>query len=283
LRVDARRALVEPEHARLSIARQCELLGLARSSYYYRAATESPENLRLMRLIDEQYTKRPFYGVEKMTTWLRQDKGELVNPKRVRRLMRLMGIEAIYPKPRLSQGNAEHRIYPNTLAVDFCLTALEDALQIGRPEITTFDKFADVETSYPPESISKTHPNLTFAEILARTVAVRKQARQELIVLTDSTQLNPQPLPPYAQISFFKPELGKSAEAVELVRKYYKPVHQERVNRGVVKSWMYFNVRYPGGMNQEYGQIALSSYSRSKPATAKARRTRSTTATPARE
>jgi hypothetical protein len=130
--------------------------------------------------------------------------------------------------------------------------------EYDRVTITTFDKFADVETSYPSEVISKPHPNLTFAEILARTTAVRKQARQELIVLTDSTQLNPQPLPPYAQISFFKPELGKSAEAVELVRKYYKPVHQERVNRGVVKSWMYFNDRYPGGMNQEYGQIALS-------------------------
>jgi hypothetical protein len=124
--------------------------------------------------------------------------------------------------------------------------------------ITTFDKFADVEGSYPPEVFSKPHPNLTFAEILARTVAVRKQARQELIELTDSTQLNPQPLPPYAQIAFFKPELGKGAEAIELVRKYYKPVHQERVNRGVLKSWMYFNVRYPGGVNQEYGQIALS-------------------------
>jgi putative transposase len=90
-------------------------LGLARSSYYYQTATESPENLRLMRLIDEQYTKRPFYGVEKMTGWLREDKGELINPKRVRRLMRLMGIEAIYPKPRLSQGHAEHRSYPYLL------------------------------------------------------------------------------------------------------------------------------------------------------------------------
>lgn len=68
-----------------------------------------------MRLIDEQYTKRPFYGVEKMTTWLREDKSELVNRKRVRRLMRLMGIEAIYPKPRLSQVKNEHRIYPYLL------------------------------------------------------------------------------------------------------------------------------------------------------------------------
>ncbi len=130
--------------------------------------------------------------------------------------------------------------------------------EYDRVTITTFDKFADVETSYPPESISKPHPNLKFAEILARTVAVRKQARQELIELTESTQLNPQPLPPYAVIVFFKPEPGKGAEAVELVRKYIKPVHQERVNRGILKSWMYFNVRFPGGASREYNHIGLS-------------------------
>lgn len=96
------------------MVRQCELLGLERSSYYYRAASESPENLMLMRLIDEQYTRTPYYGILRMTAWLRS-KGHPINHKRVRRLMRQMGIEAIYPKPRLSQGVPEHRIYPYLL------------------------------------------------------------------------------------------------------------------------------------------------------------------------
>jgi len=98
------------------------MLGLSRSSYYYRARPESQLNLLLMRLIDEQYTKRPFYGVPRMTTWLRRQ-GYGVNPKRVARLMGLMGLEAIHPKPRLSQGCKEHRIYPYLLrdhVIDRC-------------------------------------------------------------------------------------------------------------------------------------------------------------------
>ena len=94
--------------------RQCELLGLNRSSLYYEAAVETAENLRLMRRIDEQYTARPFYGSRKMTAWLVQQ-GEVVNRKRVQRLMRLMGLEAIYPKPRLSGAARGHRIYPYLL------------------------------------------------------------------------------------------------------------------------------------------------------------------------
>ena len=65
-----RRALVEPGHAEISVRRQCELLGISRSGLYYRPAGETPENLRLMRLIDEQYTKRPFFGSRRMTVWL---------------------------------------------------------------------------------------------------------------------------------------------------------------------------------------------------------------------
>ncbi len=130
--------------------------------------------------------------------------------------------------------------------------------EYDRVTITTFDKFTDVEGSYPPESISKPHPNLTFAEILARTTATRKQARQEFIELMDSTTLNPQPLPPFAVIAFHKPESGKGIETAELVRKYMKPVHQERVNRGLLKSWMYFYVRFPGGASREYNHIGLS-------------------------
>jgi putative transposase len=98
----------------LSVRRQCELLGLNRSSLYYEPAAETADNLRLMRLIDEQYTARPFYGSRKMTVWL-QGRGEEVNRKRVQRLMRLMGLEAIFPKPRLSATGRGHRIYPYLL------------------------------------------------------------------------------------------------------------------------------------------------------------------------
>jgi putative transposase len=108
------RLLIEAAHPELSVRRQCELLGLNRSSFYYEPALESPDNLRLMRLIDEQYTRRPYYGSRRMTIWL-QEQGEGVNRKRVQRLMRIMGLEAIYPKPRLSVPGRDHRIYPYLL------------------------------------------------------------------------------------------------------------------------------------------------------------------------
>ena len=98
----------------MSVRRQCELLGLNRSSLYYEPTAETADNLRLMRLIDEQYTARPFYGSRKMAVWL-QGRGEGVNRKRVQRLMRLMGLEAIFPKPRLSAVGRGHRIYPYLL------------------------------------------------------------------------------------------------------------------------------------------------------------------------
>jgi putative transposase len=101
-------------HPKPRVRRQCELLGLNRSSLYYKPAGESSENLRLMRLIDEQYTACPFYGSRRMTAWLTQQ-GEPVNRKRVQRLMRLMGLEAIYPKPRLSAAGRGHRTYPYLL------------------------------------------------------------------------------------------------------------------------------------------------------------------------
>jgi putative transposase len=90
------------------------LLGLTRSQVYYQPASATQENVRLMRLIDEQYTARPFYGSRRMTAWLVKH-GEPVNRKRVQRLMRLMGLEAIYPKPRLSAAGRGHRIYPYLL------------------------------------------------------------------------------------------------------------------------------------------------------------------------
>jgi hypothetical protein len=90
------------------------LLGLSRSSLYYEPGGGVAEDLRLMRLIDELYTARPFYGSRRMTIRL-NGQGEEVNRKRVRRLMRVMGLEAIYPKPRLSPAGKSHRIYPYLL------------------------------------------------------------------------------------------------------------------------------------------------------------------------
>jgi putative transposase len=90
------------------------LLGLNRSSVYYEPAAETAENLALMRRMDEHYTKYPFYGSRRMTAWLVQE-GEDVNRKRVQRLMRVMGLEAIYPKPKLSVAGRGHRIYPYLL------------------------------------------------------------------------------------------------------------------------------------------------------------------------
>jgi len=96
------------------VRRQCELLGLSRASLYYEPAPETEENLRLMRLIDQEYTAHPFLGSRRLTAWL-IDQGEEVNRKRVQRLMRLMGLEAIYPKPKLSTASREHRVYPYLL------------------------------------------------------------------------------------------------------------------------------------------------------------------------
>jgi putative transposase len=105
---------VDLEHSDLSIRRQCELLGLNRSGLYYEPVGESEENLRFMRLIDEQYTRTPFYGSRKMTKWLVSE-GHPVNRKRISRLMEVMGIEAVYPKPKLSQPGEGHKIYPYLL------------------------------------------------------------------------------------------------------------------------------------------------------------------------
>lgn len=171
----------------MSITRQCQLLGLARTTWYYQPRGESLRNLRLLNLLDEQYTRTPFYGVPRMTAWL-GTQGERVNEKRVRRLLRKLGLAALYPKPRLSQPAPGHRIYPYllrnvaitrvnqvwssdityirlsagfvylvaimdwfsryvlswevsvTLESSFCLTALDWALRIARPEIFNSDQ-----------------------------------------------------------------------------------------------------------------------------------------------
>lgn len=179
--------LIEPAHPTLSIRRQCELVGLNRSSYYYQPAVESEENLALMRRIDEHYLEAPEYGYRTMTTLLKRE-GYAVNHKRVLRLMRLMGIQAVYPKPNTSKAHPEHQVYPylltnrviqrpndvwctdityipmptgfmylvavmdwhsrfvlswelsNSMDTDFCLTALENALAMGKPVIFNSDQ-----------------------------------------------------------------------------------------------------------------------------------------------
>ena len=98
----------------MSISRQCELIGLSRSTFYLPAATESAENLRLMRLIDEQYLKTPFYGSRRMTAFLERH-GEAVNRKRVQRLMALMGLEGLHPHRRTTIADPTARAYPYLL------------------------------------------------------------------------------------------------------------------------------------------------------------------------
>jgi putative transposase len=106
--------LVEGGHAEISVRRQCELLGVNRSSLYYQPAGESEENLKLMRLLDEEYMRHPFYGSRRMKLWL-GEQGHEVNRKRVRRLMEVMGIEAVYPQPKVSQPGEGHKIHPYLL------------------------------------------------------------------------------------------------------------------------------------------------------------------------
>jgi len=106
--------MVDRGHADISLRRQCELLGVNRSGLYYQPLGESDENLRLMRLLDEQYTRAPFYGSRRMAAWL-GTQGFEVNRKRVSRLIAVLGIEAVYPKPKLSQPGEGHRVYPYLL------------------------------------------------------------------------------------------------------------------------------------------------------------------------
>ena len=106
--------MVEPGKEGLPIGRQCELLGLSRSGYYYRPHPVSVEDMELMRLIDEEYTRHPFRGSRRMVDWL-ADQGHPVGRDRVRRLMRVLGLQAIYPKKRLSLENKAHPKYPYLL------------------------------------------------------------------------------------------------------------------------------------------------------------------------
>jgi len=106
--------MINFQDPQVSVSRQCRLLDLSRSSVYYKPVEMAPQDLLLMRLIDEQYLKTPFYGSRSMTLHL-QRLGYQANRKRIQRLMRLMGLEAIYPKPKTSRPHPEHKIYPYLL------------------------------------------------------------------------------------------------------------------------------------------------------------------------
>ena len=109
-----RQALIDRDHQQLSLVRQCILLAVSRASVYYRPVPTRAEDLELMALMDRQYLKTPFYGSRKMKAWLLGE-GYLVSRKRVRRLMRLMDLEAIYRRPNTSKPAPGHRIYPYLL------------------------------------------------------------------------------------------------------------------------------------------------------------------------
>ena len=115
--------MIEPKHPELSIRRQCELVGLNRSTYYWQPAGETALNLALMEQIDKEYTRTPFYGYRKMTVRLVQKHGYEVNHKRVARLMQKMGLQAIYAGPKTTIADKQHKKYPYLLR----------GLEINRP------------------------------------------------------------------------------------------------------------------------------------------------------
>ena len=114
LSTEQKRQLIDANHSMLSIQRQCGLVGLSRSAYYYTPAVESHENLQLMRLLDAQYLLTPFYGSRRMTVWLKAQ-GYPINRKRIQRLMRLMGLEGLAPGPQTSVARPAHPRYPYVL------------------------------------------------------------------------------------------------------------------------------------------------------------------------
>jgi len=182
-----RQGMIDRNHRELSLVRQCSLVRISRSSVYYQPTPTRAEDLELMSLLDRQYLKTPFYGSRKMKAWL-QGQAHPVGRNKVRRLMRLMGLEAIYRRPNTSKPMPGHRIYPyllkgmeikrvnqvwaadityipmargfmylvavmdwhsryvlawrlaNTMDIDFCVQALEEALSKGRPEIFNTDQ-----------------------------------------------------------------------------------------------------------------------------------------------
>lgn len=126
-----KRVLLEPAYAYLPISRQCKLLEISRSSYYFSPQGLDAEDLMVMEAIDKIYTKHPFYGSPKITDALRKQ-GKLYNHKRIARLMRIMGIQALYPKKNLSKQNQDHKVYPYLLRN----TKIERNNQVWSTDIT---------------------------------------------------------------------------------------------------------------------------------------------------
>jgi putative transposase len=129
--VEVRRSLIEPRQPDLTVQRQCELLGLPRSTHYYRPAPETPANLEVMRWIDAQYLETPYYGSRRMTAALHTE-GWHVNRKRVQRLMRLMGLEGLQPKRTTTKLAPGHRLFPYLLRN----TAISHPDQVWSADIT---------------------------------------------------------------------------------------------------------------------------------------------------
>src|SRR4051794_28284459 len=113
--IERRRQMIDPEHPELSIVRQCELVSISRSGFYYQPAGETPLNLELMRLIDAQFLETPWYGSRQMARHLRREH-YVVGRKRVRRLMAKMGLAPIYQQPRTTVPSPEHRVFPLSAA-----------------------------------------------------------------------------------------------------------------------------------------------------------------------
>ena len=130
--MEDKRRCIEPEHPQLSIDQQCDLLELTRSSYYYQPQPEIEENLKLMRRLDELCLQHPYYGSRRLAAALSMDCEEALNRKRVQRLMRLMGLEVLYPKRNLSRPAPGHEIYPYLLRG----VAIERVNQVWSSDIT---------------------------------------------------------------------------------------------------------------------------------------------------
>ncbi len=114
LSIADRRHLIDEDHSDISINRQCELMQVSKGALYYQPKPIDPYTLLLMNLIDKQHTKTPFYGSRRLLAWLKQE-GHQINRKRFQGLMKTMRIEAIYPKPKLTKRNDEHKVYPYLL------------------------------------------------------------------------------------------------------------------------------------------------------------------------
>lgn len=124
--------MLEPKNKQISISRQCALLGISRTQFYYKRKHETQENFDIMLELDKQYLKTPYYGVRRMTEHIKRAMGLPVNEKRIRRLMRKMLLEAIYRKPNMSKRDKSHKIYPYLLRN----VAIERVNQVWSTDIT---------------------------------------------------------------------------------------------------------------------------------------------------